>query len=82
MQQYAELGLDAWDYGLLAVCTCILFVTSLIQERNDGTTIRELLDRKPFLLRFGVIVAGIMMILVFGIYGPEFAAAEFVYMQF
>lgn len=82
LAQYAELGLDAWDYGLLAVCTGILFVTSLIQERNDGTTIRAILDRKPFLLRFAVILAGIMMILVFGIYGPEFAAAEFVYMQF
>jgi len=82
LTQYAELGLDVWDYGLLAVCTCILFVTSLIQERNDGITIREILDQKHFLLRFAVIVAGIMMILVFGIYGPEFAAAEFVYMQF
>lgn len=82
LSQYAELGLDLWDYGLLAVCTGILFAASLIQERHDSTTIREILDRKPFLLRFAVIVAGIMMILVFGVYGPEFSAAEFVYMQF
>lgn len=82
VKQYAELGLDVWDYGLLAVCTCILFITSLIQERNDGITIRQLLDRRSFLLRFAILVAGIMMILVFGMYGPEFSAAEFVYMQF
>lgn len=82
LKQYAELGLDVWDYGLLAVCTCIVFFASLIQERNPDRTIREMLDQKPFLLRFAVILAGIMLILVFGIYGPEFAAAEFVYMQF
>ena len=80
--QYAELGLDGYDYGLLAVCTGILLCVSLIQERHDGITLRELLDRKPFILRFAVIVAGIMMIAMFGVYGPEFSAAEFVYMQF
>lgn len=82
IKQYAELGLDKLDYGLLAVCTCILFGASLIQERNNDTTIRELLDHKPFLLRFSLIVAGIIAILVFGMYGPGYSASEFVYMQF
>ena len=41
-----------------------------------------MLDEKPFILRFAVILAGIMMILVFGVYGPDYSAAEFVYMQF
>lgn len=80
--QFAGLGLDGYDYGLLAVCTVILFFVSLIQERNDGTTIREMLDKKPFVLRLAVIAAGILAILVFGMYGPGFSAAEFVYMQF
>jgi hypothetical protein len=44
--------------------------------------VRQLLDVKPFALRFFVILVGIMMILVFGMYGPEYSAAEFVYMQF
>ena len=67
---------------MLGVCTVFIFFVSLIQERNDGTTIREMLDRKPFVFRLAVITAGIMMILLFGMYGPGFSAAEFVYMQF
>ena len=87
LQQYrslnlADQGFDGWDWGLLGVCTIFIFVVSLIQERNDGTTIREMLDKKPFLFRLAVITAGIMMILLFGMYGPGFSAAEFVYMQF
>ena len=73
---------DGYDWGVLAVSTVILFFISLIQEKNDGTTIRQLLDRKPFVLRLAVIVTGIMLIAVFGMYGPGFSAAEFVYMQF
>lgn len=78
----AGQGFDRWDWGLLGVCTVFIFMVSLIQERNDGTTIREMLDRKPFVFRLTAITAGIMMILVFGMYGPGFSAAEFVYMQF
>lgn len=78
----ADQGFDLWDWGLLGVCTVFIFFVSLIQERNDGTTIREMLDRKPFVFRLAVITAGIMMILLFGMYGPGFSAAEFVYMQF
>ena len=80
--QIMGLGLDVMDYGMLAACTLILFAVSLIQERNSTITVRQMLDEKPFILRFAVILAGIMMILVFGIYGPEYSAAEFVYMQF
>ena len=75
-------GFDNLDWVLLGICTVFILIVSLIQERHNDTTIRELLDRKPFVLRFAVIVAGIMLVLVFGMYGPGFSAAEFVYMQF
>jgi len=82
IDQIMALSLDAWDYGLLGVCTLILFAASLIQERHPESTMRQLLDEKPFLLRFAVILVGIMAVLVFGVYGPDFSVAEFVYMQF
>ena len=81
-QQLAAMKLDGYDYGLLAVCTGILFTVSVIQERNSGDTIRNMLDRRPFAVRYLVLLAGIMMVLLFGIYGPDFDAAQFVYMQF
>lgn len=79
---FAKPGLDAMDYGLLAAGTLLMFAVSLIQERNEDTTIRQMLDKKPFLVRFFVILAGIMLVLLFGVYGPDFPAAAFVYMQF
>ena len=74
--------MDGLDYLVVLMGSLILLAASIIQERNDGKTIRCMLDEKPFLLRFLVILLGIMIILVFGIYGPDFSAAEFVYMQF
>ena len=82
LDQIMALPLDAWDYGLLGVCTVLLFTVSLIQERNEGTTVRQMLDKMPFAVRFTMILAGIMLVLLFGAYGPGFSAAEFVYMQF
>lgn len=60
----------------------VIFVASVIQERHSSTTIREMLDKKPFALRGLVIFAGLMLVLVFGIYGPGYDPAAFVYMQF
>lgn len=82
LAQIRGLGLDALDYGLLAVCTGILFTASVIQEKNSPETIRSMLDRGPFVWRYLVLLAGIMMVLIFGIYGPGYDAAKFVYMQF
>lgn len=78
----AAQGFDKHDWCLLGICTVFILIVSVIQERNDGTTIRTMLDQKPFVVRLAVIVAGIMAVLVFGMYGPGFSAAEFVYMQF
>ena len=82
LAQICQLGLDWMDYGLLCMCTAIVFTVSVIQERNSADTIRSMLDRRPFALRFVVILSGVMMVLLFGIYGPGYDAAEFVYMQF
>lgn len=80
--QISELGLDKFDYAIIIFAMIVVFVASVIQERHSSTTIREMLDRKPFALRGLVIFAGMMLVLVFGIYGPGYDPAAFVYMQF
>ena len=80
--QIRELGLDKFDYAIIIFAMIVVFVASVIQERHSSTTIREMLDRKPFALRGLVIFAGLMLVLVFGIYGPGYDPAAFVYMQF
>lgn len=81
-KELAGLGLEWKDYLLLGVCCVIVLIVSIIQERHADTTIRELLDRKPFILRFLLLFFGVMSIIIFGIYGSGYAAADFVYMQF
>lgn len=80
--QISELGLDKFDYAIIIFAMIVIFVASVIQERHSSTTIREMLDKKPFALRGLVIFAGLMLVLVFGIYGPGYDPAAFVYMQF
>lgn len=76
------LGLGTADYLLLVICTLFLFCVSLVQETHSDTTIRRMLDEKPFIVRYGFLLTGILALLVFGIYGPGFEPTAFVYMQF
>ena len=76
------LGLTWKDYVLLGVCIVVLLIVSIIQERHSDTNIREMLDKKPFILRFTLFFICIMAVIIFGIYGSGYAAADFVYMQF
>ena len=80
--EIATLGLGVADYLLLAVCTVFLLGVSIVQETNSDTTIRNMLDKRHFLLRYGVLLVGALAVLIFGVYGPGFDAAAFVYMQF
>ena len=60
----------------------VIFVVSVIQERNSTTTLREILDKKSILVRWSLIFVCLVTILIFGIYGPGYNPAEFVYAQF
>lgn len=82
LTEIAALGLSAADYLILAVCTGVLLIVSLIQEKHPGQSLRVMLDERPFIVRYLLLVAGILFLLVFGIYGPGYDPADFVYMQF
>lgn len=82
LSQISSLGLGNKEYLLILAGIVLIFIVSLIQERNDKTTIRELLDKKPFALRWFAVFAGVVTVVVFGVYGSGFNAADFVYMQF
>ena len=60
----------------------IIFIASVIQERHPDTTIRVMLDQKPLALRFVLLYLGVIAVVIYGIYGSGYNAADFVYMQF
>lgn len=80
--QISELGLGKKEYLLILMGAVMIFIISVIQERNPKTDIRTMLDTKPFAVRWLAIFIGFMALVVFGVYGSGFDAADFVYMQF
>ena len=61
---------------------CVLLIVSIIKEKYNDRTVRDLLYTKSFLIRYILILLLITSILVLGVYGPGYNAADFVYAQF
>ena len=76
----AGMGLPAADAWLLLACTALLFVVSLVQER--GVVLRSWVSAQRLPLRWLVLIAGVVAVLVFGVYGSGFDEAAFIYYQF
>ena len=81
-EEISKLGLIPQDYIVLLVGSIVILAASIIQERHPETTIREMLDKKHFVSRYVLLYLGVMAVLIFGIYGSGYNAADFVYMQF
>ena len=61
----------------------ITITVKMVSEITSWITFScKMLDRKPFALRFLLLYLGIMTVVIFGIYGSGYNAADFVYMQF
>ena len=65
---------------VLASATLLLFTVSLLQER--GMRIRETIDRRNIVLRWTIWLALLIIVLVFGVYGPGYDAANFIYQAY
>ena len=82
ISQICNLGVGKKDYVVLLIGMLVIFVVSVIQERNSSTSLRVMLDKKPLILRWSLTLVCLVTVLIFGIYGPGYNPAEFVYMQF
>ena len=75
-----KIGLGFKNYIVLAVALLIVLTISILQER--GIHIRESLGRRNIVLRWILFFLMLIIIFVFGIYGPEYDAANFIYQQY
>lgn len=80
--QIGSLGLGKKDFVVLIIGALVIFIASVIQERRGDVTLREMLDKRSFALRFILLFAGVISVIIFGIYGSGYNPADFVYMQF
>lgn len=73
-------GVDKKGLVVVAFALVILLVVGILQE--NGLKIREALSRQNLVFRWGMILALLAIVLVFGIYGPEYDASAFIYGRF
>lgn len=73
------LGLDRINFQLMLVCIGILWIVSIVQEK---CRIRERVASWNFVFRCLFYCLAIWSVMVFGMYGPNYDANAFLYMNF
>ena len=74
---FTEYGIIQRDLPVLVFAIGLLFIVGVLQER--GMKIRETIAAKPLIIRWGIILALLLIVFVFGIYGPVYDASSFIY---
>lgn len=75
-----SFGLDAPELLVLLTATLLLFAVDTMNSR--GVSGRDVLAGQPAAVRWLTLLAGLAATLIFGVYGLEFNAGTFIYMQF
>ena len=73
-------GLDSADWAVILIMLIVVIITSVIKERGIDIT-KELLA-KPIILRWGLTLCLIMVLLIFGLYGPGYQEVDLIYAGF
>jgi len=75
-----ELGLIKEDYYVLFISIFILFLVEILQENGIG--IRKAISNQNLVFRWSIYLVGLFAVLIFGMYGPEYDAVQFIYRGF
>ncbi len=73
-----RLGLSWKEWGILLISIWILWKVEEIQETRT-MEVRERILRQPLILQWGIYLAAVAAVMVFGTYGFGFNAADFIY---
>lgn len=73
-------GVSKPEMMLLFACIMVLLVIGILQE--NGVKIRESLAKQNVVFRWGLIYLLMFAIIIFGMYGPGYDAASFIYGNF
>lgn len=74
------IGLDGKDWNVLLAALLFLLVIECFRYRK--VALKEIFAKQNLLFQMLVFYLGIMAVVVFGIYGPNYNAAQFIYFQF
>ena len=75
-----ELGMDVPDFIAVAVFTILIFVVSILHEKN--ISVREKVSKKNIVIRWIFYYAIILAIIIFGAYGTGYRPVDPMYANF
>ncbi len=75
-----ELGLTGLDWGILAGGILLMLGVSVYQQKRGG--VRDGLQKLPWPVRYGLVFALFVAVLLMGSYGMGYNAGSFIYNQF
>lgn len=73
-------GLSEQELTLVLVSVIVLLVVDYFHER--GVQIREVIAGQNIVIRWIIYYTAILLVLIFGMYGPNYNASSFIYAQF
>ncbi len=75
-----KTGLSNANWILLIFLILTLFYVDFKHEH--GVSFREVFARQHLVFRWAIYIAAVLIVLIFGYYGPEYNAASFIYERF
>ena len=75
----STLSLDEKDFYVLLVAIVVLLVIDFLKDKIH---LRAALLKQNLVFRYAIYYCILFIILIFGIYGPEFDESTFIYFQF
>lgn len=78
-ESFFNMGLDRREWGILAFGMILLFVVSFISQKKD---VRDYIKEQNIVMRYLVFGILFAMIIVYGYYGSQFNAVDFIYGRF
>lgn len=75
-----ELGLKKEEFTVLFIALLLLLLISYVREK--GISVREWLHNQPLIFRWSILIVWILFISIYGYYGPNVSASDFIYQGF
>ncbi|MBP5384314.1 MAG: MBOAT family protein [Lachnospiraceae bacterium] len=78
-ESFYNMGLDRREWGILLIGLLVLFVVSYLAQKRD---VRAFLHEQNFVARLLLFAVLFAVIIVYGWYGADYNAADFIYGRF
>lgn len=77
---YLTINIDKSDWTIIAIAVIFMFVIELAQYKN--ISIYQKIQEKNVVVRWIFYYGVVVVLLIFGIYGPGYNASEFIYFKY